>query len=530
MAEVLGIVGSVVGIAQLAGSIIITGTKLNGILKEMQEIPHEISTRLDQLHMLSLTLQQSGEADTIADVGPQFLLMGNAKQQCQTCLSGLTGLLEDITDRLQKSRGARRKLALARHMFRKDELARIEKQLSYSVDLLSVANQMYMIQLTPWDELQDGWNLFTEALKEGQWHICSYLLDHGVETYVDWQGYWPAYPHHGRRKYYIEDFVHPVKFDRGIEDQQLRSYQVLIRKVDHNDFLATSLLGCLQETPALFTSMRRSRWLDDEFYSPEFLEQRMRLCVHLVMKCADLRTKSADVLGMIPFCLEQHGNLAQALMDLSVSDNNGATLLHGLAAKFGVAGNFDLPQGQEIAERWTPLALEVIKRFPSLDCLCQTSARSRGPHLETPLLRLIQQSFDPRHPLCCQGPYRGSVCKRIKRCENSILSWLECLHVAGVNLREYGREEQRQHHVNSLLVRREFGLEYDCHSPGAHNWWGDVQLISFDFGESPSQWKFWWSEMTDEFAGQFWDMAAEQEISSLRIPGAWFEDDYPTSP
>lgn len=145
MAEVLGIVGSVIGIAQLAGSIILTGTKISGILKEMQEIPDEISTRLEQLHMLSLTLQQSGDVGTSPDVGSPFFLMGNAKQQCQTCLSGLTNLLEEITDKLQKSRGARRKLALARQTFRKDELARIEKRLSYSVDLLSIANQMYMM-------------------------------------------------------------------------------------------------------------------------------------------------------------------------------------------------------------------------------------------------------------------------------------------------------------------------------------------------------------------------------------------------
>lgn len=140
MAEVLGVVGSVIGIAQLACTIIATGTKLSGILKEMQDIPDEISIRLEQLHMLSLSLQHSEGAGTTS-----IPSLHNARQYCLKCLSGLTHMLEELTERLQRSRGARRKASIARHILRKDEVAKVERRLSHSVELLTVANQMYMM-------------------------------------------------------------------------------------------------------------------------------------------------------------------------------------------------------------------------------------------------------------------------------------------------------------------------------------------------------------------------------------------------
>lgn len=144
MAEVVGIVGSAVGIAQLAGIIITAGTKISGILKDMDGIPDEISDRLEQLHVLSLSLQHSEGMDNTTK-NASFLIMHNARQHCQTCLSRLSRMLETLTDRLQTARGAKRKLVLARHILGKDELAKIERRLSHSVELLTIANQMYLM-------------------------------------------------------------------------------------------------------------------------------------------------------------------------------------------------------------------------------------------------------------------------------------------------------------------------------------------------------------------------------------------------
>jgi len=144
MAEVLGIVGSVIGIAQLTGTIITTGTKLSGIIKDMQDIPDEISIRLEQLHMLSLSLQQSDCAGITAKAA-SFPPLRNARQHCQKCLFGLAKMLEELTQMLERSGRARRKISLARHTLHKDQLAKIERRLSHSVELLTIAHQMYMM-------------------------------------------------------------------------------------------------------------------------------------------------------------------------------------------------------------------------------------------------------------------------------------------------------------------------------------------------------------------------------------------------
>lgn len=142
MAEVSGIVGSVIGIAQLTSTIITTGTKLSGILKDMRDIPDEISIRLDQLRMLSLSLQQSECARITAEVA-LFPPLQNARQHCQKCLFGLAKMLEELTERLERSGRARRKVFSCQTCSPKYQIAKFERRLSHSVELLTVANQMY---------------------------------------------------------------------------------------------------------------------------------------------------------------------------------------------------------------------------------------------------------------------------------------------------------------------------------------------------------------------------------------------------
>lgn len=228
--------------------------------------------------------------------------------------------------------------------------------------------------------------------------------------------------------------------------------------------------------------------------------------------------QSTDATTTVRDALDQTGIRAGTPIDMSFTSSRGETLFHGIAGAIGLLGE------QKPVKEWLRLNVDVLGQCSSLEHLCQASARSRGPDLETPLLRLIQRSFDPKYPFCCQMEHRGSLLKRIQRCEATIVSWLDSLRAAGVDLFKYGQEEQHRP-LHDFGVRRVFGLEYSCHDETRHNWWGVIRLIKFDFGECPSQWKFWWSEMTDEFGGEFWHMIEEQEISNLKAPGAWVEDD-----
>lgn len=134
MAEALGVVCSVIGIA----TIITTGTKLSGVLKDMRHTPDEIFARLEQLHILSFCLQEQSEVVSFPPLHVQHV-----RQQCRACLFELANMLGELTDSLERSGRFRKKFFLARHVLRKDQIAKIELRLSHSVDLLAVASQLY---------------------------------------------------------------------------------------------------------------------------------------------------------------------------------------------------------------------------------------------------------------------------------------------------------------------------------------------------------------------------------------------------
>jgi hypothetical protein len=98
----------------------------------------------------------------------------------------------------------------------------------------------------------------------------------------------------------------------------------------------------------------------------------------------------------------------------------------------------------------------------------------------------------------------------------ALLAWLRVLKDSGVDLEAYGHNE-------TLIFSRE-----DAEWPGRkillygfdHDVRAYLSLIAFEFGPNPEDWKFWFSDPTDQLVGEFWDMVEHPE---RRIPGAWDE-------
>jgi hypothetical protein len=88
-----------------------------------------------------------------------------------------------------------------------------------------------------------------------------------------------------------------------------------------------------------------------------------------------------------------------------------------------------------------------------------------------------------------------------------------------VDLEAYGRKEA------SILSRedsdwpgREILL---CRRHGSFYRFGlYLRLIALEYGPNPEDWKFWFSDPTDQLVGEFWDMVEHPERS---MPGAWDE-------
>jgi hypothetical protein len=101
----------------------------------------------------------------------------------------------------------------------------------------------------------------------------------------------------------------------------------------------------------------------------------------------------------------------------------------------------------------------------------------------------------------------------------ALLAWLEVLKNFGVDLEAYGRKE------SSILSREDVewpGREILLYRKGAYyrRCGLYLRLIGFEFGPNPEDWKFWFSDPTDQLVGEFWDMVEHPE---RRTPGAWDE-------
>ncbi|RYP11636.1 hypothetical protein DL767_011113 [Monosporascus sp. MG133] len=99
------------------------------------------------------------------------------------------------------------------------------------------------------------------------------------------------------------------------------------------------------------------------------------------------------------------------------------------------------------------------------------------------------------------------------------------LKAAGINVTEYGRREMELLRDTALTRDFVFSRRYPQKVPGPV-WRGfSIRLMGYKYGPEPEDWDVYWSEPTDEFAGDFWELV---ENPPLQVPGAWdpnFDDD-----
>ena len=118
----------------------------------------------------------------------------------------------------------------------------------------------------------------------------------------------------------------------------------------------------------------------------------------------------------------------------------------------------------------------------------------------------------------------------ISGCEISIMAWLEDLHNSGIDLAEYGSNEQKSSRQSESIADYDMLLSVLSHPLGGFVIYEDFRLVSslrlinFQYGKLPTDWKFWWNEPSDMCAGDFWQLV-EQESTKLvmRVPGAWID-------
>ncbi|RYP46480.1 hypothetical protein DL768_007313 [Monosporascus sp. mg162] len=109
------------------------------------------------------------------------------------------------------------------------------------------------------------------------------------------------------------------------------------------------------------------------------------------------------------------------------------------------------------------------------------------------------------------------------------IAWIGSLKAAGINVTEYGRCEMEL--LRDTALTRDFvpcREYYQMHPWKVQDpvWRGvSIRLMGYKYGPEPEDWDVYWSEPTDEFVGDFWELV---ENPPLQVPGAWdpnFDDD-----
>ncbi|KGQ05566.1 hypothetical protein BBAD15_g9164 [Beauveria bassiana D1-5] len=98
----------------------------------------------------------------------------------------------------------------------------------------------------------------------------------------------------------------------------------------------------------------------------------------------------------------------------------------------------------------------------------------------------------------------------------SLQNWLEDLQRGGVDLKNYGQEEEKI--FRQLNIFRSKAFEAESWPLGSSP--VTYALIGFNHGPEPKDWELEWELDTDELLGEFWEHIENQDI---RMVGAWVD-------
>jgi len=216
---------------------------------------------------------------------------------------------------------------------------------------------------------------------------------------------------------------------------------------------------------------------------------------------------------------------------LSIKDEDGVTLLHRLASRIGgsrASGYLEKQwnirvwdEGFHIPGEPSHGLLLVRERWRALLCSCNLNGVDLSPisTLETMKTTPMTMGFRILVFTCS-----GSSSKQLAAISEYLIDWLSDLAALGVDILSYGETEKRLQSeglVTKDFNRQLFAKNSQRSTKEIDRSYGTLRLISFEPSKFPAKWKLWWSEPTDEFAGEFWQIC---EPKSARLPGSWDED------
>lgn len=327
-------------------------------------------------------------------------------------------------------------------------------------------------------------------MSEGAWQVSTYLLDYDAEynTHFD----------------YGQHEIGTAKMGTHFENFLMHD--------ELNEEVRITLMAHFPEDLNRYTNLVGRLWPDNGFYDAALEDRRFDLALSL-LRSMDWTSSAICRHLFSSISLPEASCEATRRVLSSLAQGLGQTVWHD----------------PDSASQWQSLSLTIALQLNKAFMMpAQRSSTERmflfsplGNLLATSLYALPVPSSDRKR--IRQHKMRG----RLANCEKAARIWLNILYECGIDLLEYGKQEKQ------WLDEQERGCGFGTYRDGLQdesvdnkfvNGCFEIMLIGFKFGSQPEDWKLWWSEPTDELAGDFW-REMDPEAVTLCIPGSWVEDE-----
>ena len=261
------------------------------------------------------------------------------------------------------------------------------------------------------------------------------------------------------------------------------------------------------------------RYLQQQVFPPYFemdLQERFKIAYNVIQQgwnngpeLLRMTVSSGRITNDVATYVDDFGNTLLHLINRGIAEGN---IVRPLVGDF-VDEEFNCrrPNAADSINRWRLLARETITAGAAVSAINENNST---------VLQSLLISFGKRWPLNRNWAGCLSGWDALMALLNN---WLIDLESCEIDLSSYGNEEWDHHFLYSAEYEMREG------TAGPHP---KLRLINFAYGRQPEDWTFWFSEPTDEFAGDFWrmienvlteDSYKELDDQILSTPGAWME-------
>lgn len=146
MAEVLGVVSSIIAIVGVAGKLGTSTFKLKRLWGEVQDVPTSIQQCIEQLEILAPVIQEmESEFERTREMVRNDTAAKRSLEYSQKAMETLEALIKDMEGRIESARRGKKLLTQLKVRLKRDVLEEHQQRLQFALQLVCLSQQTYLM-------------------------------------------------------------------------------------------------------------------------------------------------------------------------------------------------------------------------------------------------------------------------------------------------------------------------------------------------------------------------------------------------